>query len=98
MSFEDPKVVQRLVGSTIEILNTKVLVEKVCQETVFRSQYLKAKSSSLIWFNVQFGSKSGLRKSQLAEAFSQFGLVKEVVIFYMMSLRGELMASLNLIS
>ena len=88
VSFENSKVVQRLVGSTIEILNTKVLVEKVCQETVFRSQYLKAKSSSRIWFNVQFGSKSSLRKSQLAEAFSQFGPVKEVVILYHVTRRG----------
>ena len=88
VSFKDPEVAQRLVGSTVEILDTKVLMKEVCQETLFRPKFSRAKSSNRIWFNIQFGSKCSLRKSKLAEAFSHFGPVKEVVIYYDATKRG----------
>ena len=50
ISFNESASAQDLVGTTIDS-NPNVLVERACQETIFRGEYFLAKSARCVWFS-----------------------------------------------
>ena len=81
ISFNESVSAQDLVGTTIGGFNYNVLVERACQETIFRGEYFQAKSSRCVWFSRQDVGIEELKKSYIEESFSKFGKVTQVVIF-----------------
>ena len=81
ISFNESAAAQDLVGTTIGGFNYNVLVERACQETIFRGEYFQAKSSRCVWFSRQDVGIEELKKSYIEESFSKFGKVTQVVIF-----------------
>ena len=81
ISFNESVSTQDLVGTTIGGFNYNVMVERACQETIFRGEYFQTKYTRCVWFLRQDVGIEELKKSYIEESFSKFGKVTQVVIF-----------------